>query len=1345
MNKLSCTDSVLFILLISFAELQSEKEELRKKYIHVMQILESEKTAKWQLLQQCEEQGQLVSSLKAEVAALRKQKTAEAREEESEEIRNIKKVQSLIRGWLCRRRWHSIVQNYIRSPHAESMRQRNSLCFQLVETESEYVQNLSTLVSCFFRPLKMAASSKKPPLSHEEVSCIFLNSETILFLHQIFLKGLHTRLESWPTLVLGDLFDMLLPMLSIYQEYVRNHHYSLQTLAECKQRPAFHRLLKLYEEKPACSGRTLEYFLTAPMHRVPAYIITLHDLLALTPHNHVERNTLEYAQSVLEELSTVMHDEVSETENIRKNLSIERQIVEGCDMLLDVNQIFIRQGNLIQITESRKFKTFGGLSLKPSEVRKETVRQCFLFSGYLLLTSRSSSGRLHLSKNGSNISLAEATLVDDCFQVEDAESIFYGVRGNQELDLDELTFKLIVRSRDKPDSGSPYTVTLMAPSPQEKAEWTSDISQCIENLSMMAEDDTVSVSSRLSLASVRSDPKLFTDDTDIKYCKALNCCKLPKIRHASLERLLERLLDIRFLSVDFLNAFLITYRVFTSASVLLDTLLEFYYSNNAKQADSLCTDLFPPVNRKVRSESLPTSSLSPLPDRKKGGSKFFGEQKNSSPSQSISITVSDVKMPSDNNQAEACTPSETAGITPDRLCPSNYHSYRRHSSPSALGETAAFDFPESTTDQPQSPGEDSPGPIRHESLRNHSSPFLARGNIRTRAQSSSSDFVSTGVTHNKLNMETNSKLSTSPVEDVFCDLKFELQAPPKQRPNRRSRALTPSGSVLSSENPSSGSSSVHSTEEKTKRTTTNTTEKELSLQDCEKVSQKTKSHRRRSSPSGCRDRGSTETPPVSCLGIVADAGSQTPEISREKQSNKRSGSPCKLYKIVKDAEERVMSLKSQRRSSPPMTTSYASPKSPVSPISSPRSPLSPSANTVSAGVVVTSSIPARRRSSISSAAAAFAAATAGASPSYAATSPTRFRFGQNIRELLSSNNHMATMRVLTVLRHWVTKHPEDFEADHALKEQLVSSMNYILNSDGSTNLEQKFAAAIIKTLERKHEELKAALSFELKLDPVKTPKTVELATFDKISATQIAEQLTFLEHLIFSKIPAHEFLNLSWMKSDKNVRAPNILRVTKRFNETSSLVASEILRRQSPSARATVIEKWATVGEVCRNLHNFNSVLEISSAFMSSSIFRLKKTWEKVSKQTRTLIDRLQKLVSSDGRFKNMREALRCADPPCVPYLGFYLTDLAFIEDGTPNSNENGLINFSKMRMIAQVIQEIKHYQQNVYTLEHDKRIIRYLTSKANLMDEDMLYRTSLTLEPRKRASSKLKQPVDAT
>ena len=44
---------------------------------------------------------------------------------EDPDIAKIKKVQSFFRGWLCRRRWKQIVDEYIRSPHAESMRKRN--------------------------------------------------------------------------------------------------------------------------------------------------------------------------------------------------------------------------------------------------------------------------------------------------------------------------------------------------------------------------------------------------------------------------------------------------------------------------------------------------------------------------------------------------------------------------------------------------------------------------------------------------------------------------------------------------------------------------------------------------------------------------------------------------------------------------------------------------------------------------------------------------------------------------------------------------------------------------------------------------------------------------------------------------------------------------------------------------------------------------------------------------------------------------------------------------------------------------------------------------------------------
>ena len=78
----------------------------------------------------------------------------------------------------------------------------------------------------------------------------------------------------------GDLFDVLLPMLNIYQEFVRNHHFSLQILTECKQNPQFSSVLTRLEEHSACQGRSLETFLTYPMHQVmDSYVIDIRWIL----------------------------------------------------------------------------------------------------------------------------------------------------------------------------------------------------------------------------------------------------------------------------------------------------------------------------------------------------------------------------------------------------------------------------------------------------------------------------------------------------------------------------------------------------------------------------------------------------------------------------------------------------------------------------------------------------------------------------------------------------------------------------------------------------------------------------------------------------------------------------------------------------------------------------------------------------------------------------------------------------------------------------------------------------------------------------------------------------------
>lgn len=68
----------------------------------------------------------------------------------------------------------------------------------------------------------------------------------------------------------------------------------------------------------------------------------------------------------------------------------------------------------------------------------------------------------------------------------------------------------------------------------------------------------------------------------------------------------------------------------------------------------------------------------------------------------------------------------------------------------------------------------------------------------------------------------------------------------------------------------------------------------------------------------------------------------------------------------------------------------------------------------------------------------------------------------------------------------------------------------------------------------------------------------------------------------------------------------------------SQLVVTEIVACTSHAQRLEKLEKWTTIANICRFLKNYNGVLQIMSAFASTSVFRLKKTWERLSKTVKT-------------------------------------------------------------------------------------------------------------------------------
>jgi len=120
-----------------------------------------------------------------------------------------------------------------------------------------------------------------------------------------------------------------------------------------------------------------------------------------------------------------------------------------------------------------------------------------------------------------------------------------------------------------------------------------------------------------------------------------------------------------------------------------------------------------------------------------------------------------------------------------------------------------------------------------------------------------------------------------------------------------------------------------------------------------------------------------------------------------------------------------------------------------------------------------------------------------------------------------------------------------------------------------------------------------------------------------------------------------------------------------------------------------------------------------------------------VSKKYVTLSEQLDVVMSHQGNYDKYRKMLHHLDPPCVPFLGVYLTDLVFIEEGNKDVINGDLINFDKRRKIALVIREIQQYQQTPYCLKTIPEIQAALLAPENATEDD-LYKLSLELEPRK-------------
>ncbi|KAI0026487.1 hypothetical protein K488DRAFT_66444, partial [Vararia minispora EC-137] len=183
--------------------------------------------------------------------------------------------------------------------------ERQSVLFELIKSEKEYVEDLQLLAQVFVSGLRHSAPPVIPDPDRRRrfVAQVFATLDAILAHHERLLAALFDRqLEQHPLLQsLADLvLDNALLFLPAYEAYVKNSPIALELLRKERARnPLCAAFFDRCAEDPRVRRRDIKTLLSRPVTRLPRLRLLLDRLLHLAPPAHPDRDTLPLVLALL--------------------------------------------------------------------------------------------------------------------------------------------------------------------------------------------------------------------------------------------------------------------------------------------------------------------------------------------------------------------------------------------------------------------------------------------------------------------------------------------------------------------------------------------------------------------------------------------------------------------------------------------------------------------------------------------------------------------------------------------------------------------------------------------------------------------------------------------------------------------------------------------------------------------------------------------------------------------------------------------------------------------------------------------------------------------------------------
>ncbi|BFU18308.1 Ras guanine nucleotide exchange factor, putative [Entamoeba histolytica HM-1:IMSS-B] len=320
------------------------------------------------------------------------------------------------------------------------------------------------------------------------------------------------------------------------------------------------------------------------------------------------------------------------------------------------------------------------------------------------------------------------------------------------------------------------------------------------------------------------------------------------------------------------------------------------------------------------------------------------------------------------------------------------------------------------------------------------------------------------------------------------------------------------------------------------------------------------------------------------------------------------------------------------------------------------------------------------------------------------------------------------LKIMNFVRIWIKNAWRDFEGQTELIEKLQQLLDHF------EEFNPKMSKIIQKQIEMKRNYPNKQSSEEIDLPlfkPITLEKNVKFSGVLQFHYKEFARQISFQQNELFRKIPYNEFLGNGWMKKDKEVLTPNIMALVRSSQKLFGFVQNIILTEENVKMRAVLLHYFIHVSEEMKKLNNFEGMKAVLSALESSPIYRLKDTWDGILPEDKETELSLNKLCDQEKNFSKLREMMKIAVPPCLPFLGSTMSDLVFTTDGNKQGDKL-LINWFKIRSIGNLVKEIMVKQAIGYPVKRYNEIMNFYNSYKIEEDQDKLYDISITLETKR-------------